>query len=92
MFDSNSRYAPVDDYEVTDSQGRPVKIKKARFIADTPSSLTRKVVQGDRSDLMAFAYYQDATRFWRIADANEVMDSAELVAEPGDSIQIPPGS
>ena len=92
MFNSNSRYARVEDYEVKDAQGRPAKIKKVRFVPDTPASLTRLVVQGDRPDLLAFLYYQEPDRFWRIADANEVMDPAEFLEEQGAIIRIPPRS
>lgn len=92
MFDSTSRYTSVDDYTVKDSQGRQVKIKKIRFIPATPAKLTRQVVQGDRQDLLAYLYYQAPERYWRIADANEVMDPDELVVQPGRQILIPPKS
>jgi len=92
MFTSNSRYARVEDYEVRDAQGRPAKIKKVRFIPGTLANLTRQIVQWDRPDLLAFLYYQEPDRFWRIADANEVMDPAELVEELGAIIRIPPRS
>ena len=92
MFDSSSRYAPVGDYTVKDSRGRQVKIKKIRFIPLTPARLTRQVVQSDRPDLLAYLYYQAPERFWRVADANEVMDPAELIAQIGRLIRIPPRS
>lgn len=92
MFDPTSRYASVDDYAVQDAQGRSVKIKKIRLIPNTPATLSRQVVQGDRSDLLAFLYYQAPDRFWRIADANWVLDPAELVKHPGATIWIPPRS
>jgi hypothetical protein len=31
----------------------------------------------------------DPTVFWRIADANDVMDPADLVDEPGEIVRIP---
>ena len=92
MFDPSSRYASVETYQVLDAQGNTVTIKKIRFIPVTNSVLSRQIIAGDRPDLMAYAYYQDATRFWRIADANQVMDPAELVATPGQWISIPPRS
>ena len=90
MFDSTSRYFTVEDYTVEDSQGRPVKIKKIRFIPATPATVSRQVTRSDRPDLMAYAYYQAADRFWRIADANVVMDPAELLTPLGRLILIPP--
>ncbi len=89
MFDSDSRYFPVENYQVPDPQGNPVKIKKVRFIPDTPGNLTRQVVQGDRPDLIAFLYYQEPNLFWRIADANQVIDPAQLVEQVGTPIRIP---
>lgn len=90
MFDPDSRYASVGVYVVPDAQGRPVKIKKIRFIPPTPATVTRQITQTDRADLLAYAYYRAADRFWRIADANEVMDPAELLEPTGRIIGIPP--
>jgi len=90
MFDPTSRYYGVADYDVEDAQGRQVKIKRIRFIPPTPATVTRQVTQSDRPDLMAYAYYQAADRFWRIADANAVMDPAELLFPLGKRILIPP--
>jgi len=90
MFDANSRYSAVDDYVVPDAQGRPVKIKKIRFIPTTPATVTRQITESDRPDLLAYLYYQAADRFWRIADANQVMDPADLLSPIGRRIWIPP--
>jgi hypothetical protein len=92
MFDADSRYASVATYVVTDARGRPVIIKKMRFIPETPAQLAHRVAQPDRPDLLAHQYYKAAQLFWRIADANQVMDPATLVAEPGVLIKIPPRS
>ncbi len=89
MFDPTSRYAQVDDYIVADSQGRKVKIKKIRFIPAVSATVTRQITQSDRPDLLAYAYYQAADYFWRIADANQVMDPAELLSPLGRRISIP---
>jgi len=48
------------------------------------------VAQGDRPDLLAYRYYRDPLKFWRIADANRVLTANELVAQPGDRILVPP--
>ena len=89
MFDQTSRYAEVATYTVTDAQGRQVTIKKVRFIPPTPGVLTRRIVQGDRPDLLAHEYYRAPEQFWRIADANPVTDPAELVDQPGKRIRVP---
>jgi len=90
MFDPTSRYAPVADYNVTDAQGRTVTIKKIRFIPQVDAQISRRIEQPARPDLLAFEYYRAPEQFWRIADANSVMDPTELVAEPGKLVKIPP--
>lgn len=89
MFDPDSRYRSLETYPVQDDQGRAVKIVKIRFIPPTPAQLSHTVTQSDRPDLLAFQYYRRPTLFWRIADANDVVDPAELV-NPGEVIKIPP--
>ena len=37
---------------------------------------------GDRLDLLAFQYLDDATAFWRICDANNAMVAGTLAARP----------
>jgi hypothetical protein len=90
MFDADSRYASLAPYVVTDALGQPVTIKKIRVIPETPAQLAHRVTQPDRPDLLAHQYYKAAHLSWRIADANQVMDPATLVAEPGVLIKIPP--
>jgi hypothetical protein len=46
--------------------------------------------QGERLDHIAYNYYQDPERFWRICDANRAMWPDELVAEAGEVVLIPP--
>jgi nucleoid-associated protein YgaU len=89
MFDPDSRYNSLDTYTAPDDQGRPVKIVKVRFIPNTPAQLSHTVTQSDRPDLLAFQYYRRPVWFWRIADANSVLDPADMVI-PGLVIKIPP--
>ena len=90
MFDATSRYAPIESYTVLDDTGRCVTLKKVRFIPDTPAPTSRRIVVGDRPDLLAHEFYRAPEQYWRIADANDVMHPGELVAEPGRFIKIPP--
>lgn len=90
MFDQTSRFASVANYDVTDAEGHTVTIKKTRFIPEVDAQISRRIEQPARPDLLAFQYYKAPEQFWRIADANNVMDPAELVAEPGKLIKIPP--
>ena len=89
MFDSESRYAGVGTYIVTDARGNAVKIIRMRVIPSVSARFSHKVVKEDRADLLAQQYYRAPARFWRIADANTVMDPAELLRQLGSWILIP---
>ena len=42
----------------------------------------------DRADLLGDRYYGDAEAWWRIADANAVLDPDELTSTPGTRLRI----
>jgi len=90
MFFKGSRYAGVGDLTLTAADGREVKYKKTRFIPRTDAQSGHLVHQGERLDHIAHRYYRDAERFWRIADANQVMWPDELTQKAGKVILIPP--
>jgi nucleoid-associated protein YgaU len=90
MFFKGSRYEKVADAQFTDARGRTMAYKRVRFIPDTPARFNHLVAHGDRPDLLAYRYYRDPLKFWRIADANRVLTANELVARPGDRILVPP--
>ncbi len=46
------------------------------------------VSAGDRPDLLAHQYLGDAEQWWRIADANPVLDPRELTGTPGRKVRI----
>ncbi len=89
MFAKGSRYEKVAEHELTESDGRVLRYKGIRFIPKTTAQFTHVVSQGERPDHLAFHYYRDPERFWRIADANHTMWPADLTAEPGRRILIP---
>ena len=90
MFFRGSRYANVGEHQITDGKGRVIRYKKTRFIPATQAQMGHMVSQGERLDHIAFRYYRDPERFWRICDANRAMWPPELVAEAGRTILIPP--
>jgi hypothetical protein len=90
MFFKGSRYETVGDAQLTDSQGRAVRYKKIRMVPTTPARFNHLVSQADRLDLVAYRYYRDPLKFWRIADANDVVLADDLTAQPGKRILIPP--
>ncbi len=90
MFFKGSRYEKVPEDQFTDPSGRIIHYKRIRFIPITPASLGHTVLQGQRLDTIAFTYYRDPERFWRICDANLATWPDDLLAENGKVILIPP--
>ena len=88
MFASNSRYINVADGVHTDATGRRISYKLLRLTPDAPTLQTRFVVQEDRLDLLAFAFYRDPEQFWRICDANLALRPDDLL-EVGRQVQVP---
>lgn len=90
MFEHTSRYYPLETATLTTADGRTVAYKRRRFIPRGPDQLLAEVVvtQGDRLDLIAAHNIGDPEQFWRICDANRVLDPRELVAHPGRRIRI----
>ena len=88
MFLPNSRYAKVATVTTRLATGEEVVALKRRQL--TPAVGTpQSVVSGDRLDIIAQQQYADSTQFWHIADANTVLDSRELVAVAGDTLNVP---
>jgi len=85
MFDSTSRYAACETavMEVTDPDGtmREIRYARRRFIPPAEGMtplVAHSVNQGERLDNITARYLGDPTQFWRVCDANEVMDAGEL--------------
>jgi hypothetical protein len=89
MFSKSSRYAKVPNAELTDAKGRQVTYKQTRFIGPATPRQGHILTEGERLDHVAHFYYKDATRFWRICDANAAMWPDDLAADIGRKIIIP---
>jgi hypothetical protein len=90
MFFRGSRYANVGEHEITDSKERVIRYKRIRFTPDTGPQMAHIVSQGERLDHIAYRYFRNPERFWRICDANRALWPDDLVAEAGQTILIPP--
>jgi nucleoid-associated protein YgaU len=95
MFGQGSRYVSltVKTLESIDADGQPRQIRyvERRFLPPAGSgqtALEHVVVQGDRLDNITAKYLGDPTQFWRIADANGVMQPEEITEEVGRRIRI----
>jgi len=87
VFLQNSRYTNVATVAVRTRDGREVTaVKLRRLAAENGVALT--VVRTDRLDITARRRYDDATRYWHIADSNTELEAVEL-DRPGRVIQAP---
>jgi hypothetical protein len=84
-FEPTSRYANVETAEMTvtdrDGQVRVIAYVRRRRIPsyeDQPTLAEHRVEQGDRLDNIAARYLGDPTQFWRLCDANVVLQPEEL--------------
>lgn len=88
MLTESSRYRNVRRDEARARDGRTVAVLALRRLP-SPAGTEFTVKQHDRLDIMAQRRYDDATRFWRIADANTELEARTLVETPGRRIQVP---
>jgi hypothetical protein len=92
MFDPASRYAKLPVLTWTAPDGAPVVYVARRFLpraATLPLLAETAVRSDDRPDTLTARTLGDPTVFWRVADANDVMDPGELVDEAGRLVRIP---
>jgi hypothetical protein len=92
MFDHTSRYyeLPVATLDLPD--GRTVSFVRRRFLphgAELPLLTETAVQQNERIDLVAHRTLGDPLAYWRVCDANDAMNPAELTAEPGSRLRVP---
>jgi len=81
MFSPGSRYQGVGDtYQVSRPGRATVLATPLPLPQSAPVLGYHQSAGGDRLDLLAFRYLNDATAFWRICDANNAMVPAMLVA------------
>jgi hypothetical protein len=95
MFDADSRYYNVKTGSIstTDENGQTqlCNYTRRRFLPPLSGQqlvYSHYVQEGDRLDNLAAQYVGDAVQFWRLCDANLVLQPEELVAYPGQSFQI----
>ena len=91
MFNHESRYFSVENALWTRPPDETIAYKRRRLLPrpeDMPELARWFVREGDRFDLVAARTLGDSESFWRIADANRVMDPLELET-PGRTLRIP---
>ncbi len=70
MFSKNSRYKKLEDVVVSDSEGKQAASKALRRIPEVSGEFLHTVEENDRLDHLAFKYYKQPKKWWRICDAN----------------------
>ena len=70
MFSRNSRYRKLTDVVTTDSKGRELKSTSLRLLPEASGDFLHTVAEIDRLDHLAYKYYKQSRKWWRICDAN----------------------
>jgi hypothetical protein len=73
MFFPGSRYEKVGTSTVTRADGTVVTVTKSYLPVQNPILGFHRRLQGQRLDLIASHYLNDATTFWQLCDANNAM-------------------
>lgn len=89
MIDRTSRYARTPVVTVPDGRGGTQPLLDLRVAPPAGATLRVTPTDSDRLDLLAWRYYRDPTRFWRICDASSHLDPVDVLA-PGEPAPIPP--
>ncbi len=94
-FKKGSRYEAVAHFVPVDpaiDPSPPFAGIRARRIDAAPGVLEHTVQAGERLDLLALDYYNDAQKWWRILDANpHILNAGDLTLDrfEGSTIVIP---
>ena len=70
MFSRISRYRTLPDIVATDAEGRTLVSKTLRPLPEAPGTFHHTVEDADRLDHLAYKYYRQPTKWWRLSDAN----------------------
>jgi len=90
-FAPTSRYFQIQIAKMENVEGKTIAYIRRRFVplADRfHLLLEHSVVQGDRIDNVTAKYLGDPEQFWRVCDANNVMQASELTETVGSTIRI----
>ncbi|MDN3292744.1 hypothetical protein QWM81_01535 [Streptomyces ficellus] len=95
-YPRSSRYHDAEIGVHRAADGSEVRYTKRRLLPPLPEERDRgedtaphTVGSGERPDQLAQRYFGDPSQWWRIADANPVLDPYELTGEPGREIDVP---
>lgn len=91
MFSELSRYNDLDDVVAPDAKGRQLKSRSIRLNPDVTGDFSHKVEEKDRLDHLAYTFYKESCKWWRVCDANPAFKSppALLGKEPVVTTRFP---
>ena len=91
MFSKISRYRKLAEIVTIDAKGRRVESKDLRLLPDVSGTFSHIIEGNDRLDHLAYKYYKQPRKWWRICDANPdfMSPSALLGKDPLVTTQIP---
>jgi hypothetical protein len=90
MFDPTSRYNALANRAYTTREGHQIVYKERRFLpkgSTQPLLVEITVGPSDRLDLIAWRSLGQPELFWRVCDANDVMNPADATA-PGRTLRV----
>ena len=92
MFEPTSRYYNIETAFLTLPDGREQIYIRRRFLPEgtkMPVLVEVTITQGDRLDLITALTLGDPEQFWRVCDANNAMQPADLTREIGSRLRVP---
>lgn len=82
MFSKISRYRKQPDIVTIDKKGRVLASRDLRLLPDVSGTFLHTVEEVDRLDHLAYKYYKQPRKWWRICDANpEFMSPQALLGK-----------
>jgi len=91
MFAMTSRYFSVPTAKLEKAGGESIVYVRRRFVPPPEAFALlqeHEVTQGERLDNITAHFLGDPEQFWRVCDANDAMNPAELTAEPGRRLRV----
>jgi hypothetical protein len=89
MINRTSRYRKTPTLTQVDASGASIELLDLRVIPKTTGIYRLTPTDSDRLDHLAWRFYRDPTRFWRICDASDFLDPLDVLAA-GEPVIIPP--
>ncbi len=82
MFSKISRYKKLTGIVTIDARGRSLESKRIRLLPEVSGTFLHTIEENDRPDHLAYKYYKQPLKWWRICDANPgFMSPMELLGK-----------